>query len=171
MRKLISTCGIFLVLIGLAFPKIKTMRPTFSAYTVKTVYDGTPVPPKLSKNQRVFRTMIRRGAKNPVEFAGHYTLPRWGCGAGCNGFAIVDSISGKVYDGLYISELPGAWLEQDTEENVQRMQFNPHSRLLKINACPNEANCGFYDYLMVDGKGLKLIRKELLSNKFQLGSN
>ena len=47
------------------------------------------------------------------------------------------------------------------------MEFHPNSRLLKINACPNETNCGLYDYVMVEGKGLKLIRKELLPQEFQ----
>lgn len=40
-------------------------------------------------------------------------------------------------------------------------------RLMKINGCPKDENCGFYDYEMVDGKGLKLIRKELLPKEFQ----
>jgi hypothetical protein len=40
--------------------------------------------------------------------------------------------------------------------------------LLKINACPNEENCGLYDYEMIDGKGLKLIRKELLTKEAML---
>jgi len=42
------------------------------------------------------------------------------------------------------------------------MEFYPNSRLLKINGCPNEENCGFYDYEMVNEKGLKLLRVELL---------
>ena len=50
-------------------------RPSFSDYPVAKIYRGTPVPPKLSRDQRTFRTMIRFGAKEKVEFAGHYTLP------------------------------------------------------------------------------------------------
>jgi len=47
------------------------------------------------------------------------------------------------------------------------MEFHPNSRLLKINACPNEKDCGLYDYVMVDGKGLKLVQKERLPGTFQ----
>ena len=47
------------------------------------------------------------------------------------------------------------------------MEFHPNSRLLKINSCPNGSNCGFYDYVMIDGSGLKLVRKELLPKEFQ----
>jgi len=144
-----------------------SIRPKFSDYPVKQVYRGTPAPPMLNKDQRTFRTMIRTGAKSKVEFAGHYTVPRWGCGAGCNAFAIVDSITGKVYDGFGIVELPGNWLQKTGDREPLRMEFHRESRLLKINACPNEQNCGYYDYLMRDGIGLKLLRKELIPRQFQ----
>jgi hypothetical protein len=111
--------------------------------------------------------MIRTGAKSPVEFAGHYTVPTWGCGAGCNAFVIVDSITGRVYDGFVVAELPGAWEEKHFGHLPSRMEFHPHSRLMKINGCPNEKNCGFYDYVMVDGEELKLVRKQLLPKEFQ----
>lgn len=110
----------------------------------------------------MFRTAIRREAKGDVEFAGHYRIARVGCGATCNSFFIVDSISGKVHNGFALTELPGYWLAEHSSESISRMEFYPNSRLLKINGCPNESNCGFYDYVMVDGVGLKLIRKQLL---------
>ena len=139
-------------------------RPSFKDYSVTKIYRGKPAPPVLSKDQRVYRTMIRLGAESSVEFAGHYTIPRWGCGTECNGFVVVDSISGRVYDsGFNVAGLPWDWIEKHGgEDAVPRMEFHPNSRLLKINACPNEENCGLYDYVMVDGTGLKLLRKELL---------
>lgn len=114
----------------------------------------------------MMRTMIRRGADSDVEFAGHYTVPRWGCGTDCNGFVIVDSVSGKIYDGFGVEELL-KWEDAHPDASVERMDFHPNSRLMKINACINETNCGFYDYVMVDGKGPKLVRKELLPQEFQ----
>jgi hypothetical protein len=111
--------------------------------------------------------MIRLGADSEVEFAGHYTIPRWGCGTDCNGF-VIDSVTGKIYDGFGVGGLPFEWLEQHGGEYVDRMEFNTESRLLKINACPNESNCDLYeDFVMVEGKGLKLVRKELLPDEFQ----
>jgi hypothetical protein len=141
-------------------------RPEFSDYPVQKIYKGKPAPPVLSKDQRMYRTMIRRGAKSNVQFAGHYTVPAFGCGAGCSAFYIVDSISGKVYDGLDATDLPITWLEKHNPD-TERIEFHPNSRLFKINGCPNETNCGFYDYVMVDGVGLKLVRKELLPKEFQ----
>jgi len=145
-------------------------RPAFSDFPAKEVFSGTPVSPKLvTHGQRIFRTRIRDGANGPVEFAGHYTLPGWGCGAGCSELVIVDSLTGKVYDVPFsLQDLPFSWLdEHGGDEAHKRMDYRPDSRLMKIDGCLNEVDCGFYDYVMQDGKGLKLVRKELLSPKFQ----
>jgi hypothetical protein len=141
-------------------------RPDFKQYRVP-IYTGAPRAPKLNKEQEHYRTRIRNGAKSKVQFAGHYTVPLFGCGSGCSQFYIVDSISGRVYDGLLIVEFPGWYLETLDGRPPERFEFHPESRLLKIAACPDERDCGYYDYLMVDGKGLELLDKELLSKKFQ----
>jgi hypothetical protein len=149
-------------------PEDDKPRPKFGDYPVKDIYRGEPSPPIITKEFRTFRTMIRRGANSDVQFAGHYTVPRWGCGTECIGFVIVDSITGRVYDGFGVHGLSFTWVEKHGGDAIERMELHPTSRLLKINACPNEANCGLYDYVMVEGKGLKLIRKELLPKEFQL---
>jgi hypothetical protein len=144
------------------------VRPSFEKYPATQIYKGTPAEPKLDKDQRMFRTVIRKGARSPVQFAGHYTVAQCGCGTGCSQFYIVDSINGRVYDGEFaISDLPGKWLEKQSDDPPNHVQFSPSSRLLKINGCPNERDCGFYDYVMVDGNGLKLINKWLLPQEFQ----
>lgn len=148
-------------------------RPDFKDYPVQHVYRGKPAPPVLNKAQRMFRTAIRRGAYVPVQLAGHYTVPAWGCGAGCIVFDIVDSVSGRVYDG-YAVVLPLDWLDEHEGADWRTIEYRPNSQLFKINGCLGETGpCGFYDYLMVPGKGLKLIRKELLPEKYQVqpGSN
>jgi|GEM_PF-1852957 len=142
-------------------------RPKFRDYRVKNIYSGTTAKPIITKDFRTFRTAIRRGADSEVEFAGHYTIPRWGCGTDCNGFVVVDSVSGKVYVGFGVHGLPYPWLEKHDGDSLERMEFYPNSRLMKINACPNERDCGLYDYEMIEGKGLKLIRVELLPTELQ----
>lgn len=143
-------------------------RPEFDNYRVQHIYRGKPAQPIINKDQRMFRTMIRRGAESVVEFAGHYTVPRWGCGAGCSELVVVDSISGRVYDVPFsVSELPGTWEEKHGDHIPERMQFHANSRLMKFDGCLNEHDCGFYDYLMIEGEGLKLLRKELLPKEFQ----
>jgi hypothetical protein len=149
--------------------QVTSTRPSFSDFSVKEVFHGTPVPPKLvTKDDQMMRTRIRNGAKGPVQFAGHYTLPGSGCGAGCIGFAIVDSITGRVYGAPFsLEDLPYQWLDKHEGERHERMDYRPDSRLMKFDTCLNEVDCGFYDYVMVDGKGLKLVRKELLPPEFQ----
>jgi hypothetical protein len=142
-------------------------RPQFSDYPVNYIFRGKSVPPVITKQFRSFRTMIRRGANSEVEFAGHYTIPRWGCGTNCNGFVIVDSVTGKIYGGRYVTGLPLRWLDHEGIDDMDRMEFQQDSSLLKINGCPNENNCGLYDFVMVEGRGLELVRRELLPNEFQ----
>jgi len=135
-------------------------RPAFQDFQVLEIFHRKPVSPILITNQqKMYRTMIREGARSKVEFAGHYTVPVWGCGTACSEFAIVDSITGRVYDGPYVGDYP--------YQMMDRLQYHPNSRLFKINGCPKELDCGFYDYEMVDGEGLRLLRKELLPSKNQ----
>ncbi|HKD78732.1 MAG TPA: hypothetical protein VKH81_03510 [Candidatus Angelobacter sp.] len=148
------------------FAQRATGRPKFSDYPVVQIYQGKPAVPILSKDQRWYRTVIREGAKSKVQFAGHYTVPIFGCGAGCAGFYLVDSITGKVYDGFTVAD-SFAWIARPGNENVRRIEFYPNSRLFRITGCPGETNCGFYDYEVVDGAGLKLVYKKLLSQEFQ----
>jgi len=156
---------VLLVVGAIGWAQHKNSRPAFKYYAVEQVYTGAPAAPKLTQGWRSFRTRIREGAKSPVEFAGHYTVPRWGCGAGCSTLVIVDSITGTLYDGFSVADLSLSWMEKHGE--LPRMEFHPKSRLMKINGCPNEQNCGFYDYEMIEGKGLKRVRKELLPKEFQ----
>jgi hypothetical protein len=157
-------------LVGMVFMATTNgKRPKFHEFAVKDIYRGKPAAPKLvSKDQKLFRTMIRRSARSKVEFAGHYTVPRWGCGSGCSVFVIVDSISGRVYDGLNVEDNEMlVFYEETNYPPADRIAFHPNSRLLKINGCPSERNCGFYNYEMINGEGLKLIGKELLPAKYQ----
>jgi hypothetical protein len=94
MRARITFTALLLAIIAVA--QETTTRPTFDSFRVQ-IWKGKPATPKLvDSGQLMFRTRIREGAKEPVEFAGHYTVPRWGCGTLCNAFVIVDSISGSV---------------------------------------------------------------------------
>lgn len=70
--------------------------PKFAQFS-ETVYSGATAPVKLvTEDDRSFATRLRAGAKQPVNFAGHYVLTTWGCGAECLGGAVIDARSGKV---------------------------------------------------------------------------
>lgn len=77
-------------------------KPTsypFDRYPAANVYKGRPAPAKLvTAEQREFRTVLRNGAKKGPNFAGHFTVVEWGCGSNCIAMAVVDAITGVVYD-------------------------------------------------------------------------
>src|SRR5882724_7345634 len=62
-------------------------------------YRGKLATPRLiTPTQREFRTVIRRGAVKGPNFVGHYTVAEWGCGSNCVVYAVIDAITGAVYD-------------------------------------------------------------------------
>ena len=102
----------------------------FAKYPART-YTGKPVPPKLvTSDQRMFRTVLRDGAKKGPNFAGHYTIVGWGCGSSCVSYAVVDAKSGAVY-GLDASseKFPTA-----NRSYPCGLQYRADSRLLVIEA-------------------------------------
>lgn len=62
------------------------------------VYRGKPAAMVLdSKRVRMYRTVLREGAKQGPNFAGHYTIVTWGAGLGVFSMAVIDAKTGKVY--------------------------------------------------------------------------
>jgi hypothetical protein len=105
MRPLaIAICASFAMLTA----SFATGRPRFEDYPVTEVFHGRPAAPFLAtKEVRQFRTELRRQAASGPNFAGHFTLARWGCGAGCVAVAVIDAISGEVWFAPF--EFEDAW--------------------------------------------------------------
>ena len=71
----------------------------FDRYLAGKVFKGHSAPPKLlTADQREFRTVLRNGAKKGPNFASHFTVVQWGCGSNCIAMAVVDAVTGVVYD-------------------------------------------------------------------------
>jgi hypothetical protein len=93
-----------------------------------TRYSSELAAPNITSdpNARGFRTMIRRGcASQGVNFAGHYTIAEWGCGAMCQALAVVDRIDGRVY----FSDIPF-----DTLDGHYGARYAPDSRMIVVNS-------------------------------------
>ena len=72
--------------------------PKFSDFPSGTMFKGKPASVKIEgRKARMFRSVLRDGAKNGPDFAGHYTVVVWGCGADSFSLAVVDARDGKVY--------------------------------------------------------------------------
>ena len=75
----------------------QSKTPRFSEYPVKNVYKGKNAPIKLKRDDMAFRTRLRWAAKHlRPNFAGHYIVTEWGCGAECRDGAVIDAKTGKV---------------------------------------------------------------------------
>lgn len=97
----------------------------FDDFPVSEKYTGTPATVNLNTdaNARRFHTVLRNGAKDGPNFAGHYTVVMWGCGTSCQGIAIVDAKTGAVYMTGLVAE-SGA-------------KYRINSKLLVVNPAEN----------------------------------
>lgn len=76
---------------------------------------------------KLFQTTITEQTAEGPNFAGHYTVTTWGCGTECQGFAIVDSITGDIVK-----------YEPSIDHQVSTgLSFNLDSNLLVLNPKPD----------------------------------
>jgi hypothetical protein len=132
--------------------------PTFKSYGVPSVYQGKTVPIKWNKETRVYRTRLKEAAKEKVNFAGHYILTYWGCGAECLSVSTIDAKTGAV-GGLPFSVC--CWSVRD---DVKTIDFRDDSRLIVIRGLRNESekdspdDVHYYEYQNGRFKFIKTVK-------------
>lgn len=144
--------------------------PKFEDFSVQTTFKGTPAPPILrTHEQRMYRTSIRYGAKGGPNFAGHYTIAKWGCGSACVSIAIIDATTGIVWDDPFQTLIFGTLLKYDLGlkddhgnyiDDEEPLMYKLDSRLLIARGCPGQdfQKCAAYFYEWTGSK-LRLLRK------------
>ena len=137
--------------------------PAFEQFRVSEPFNGKPAAPVLkTAEDRMYRTMIRDAAKGGPNFAGHYTIAQWGCGAGCVSIAVTDAADGRIYRGPFkvlsweLLKYEGRYPSDG--DNFEPLAFKKDSRLLIARGCPEEKNCASYFYEWT-GAQFKLLRK------------
>lgn len=77
----------------------RTPSHSFGDYSV-AVYHGSAAKPNFRSKagSERFKTRIREGIDAGVNFAGHYAIVVFGCGAGCSLGFLVDVKSGRIFD-------------------------------------------------------------------------
>lgn len=69
--------------------------------------------------QKEVKTILQEGSRKQSDFAGHYAIVGWGCGATCQKHAVIDARDGKIVRfGL---------------ESTHGVDYNLNSRLLTVN--------------------------------------
>jgi hypothetical protein len=90
-----------LVIGAFTFPMVDVQAqsrvPQFKDYPVREFYRGKSAPVVLTRDNRMFRTRLRRAAQEKPNFAGHYIFTAWGCGTRCLMGAVIDARTGKTY--------------------------------------------------------------------------
>ena len=81
--------------------------------------------------------MIRNGAKDGPNFAGHYTIVFWGCGAGCISLALADAITGKVFHPKDLQVIDTTNVDFDGFDD-ELVKFKLDSKLLVVVGAINE---------------------------------
>ena len=76
-----------------------SIAPRFEDIPVSEKFRGKPARVDLSSHPRArrFRTVLREGAAEGPNFAGHFTVVTWHCGSDCQEVAVVNARTGRVY--------------------------------------------------------------------------
>jgi hypothetical protein len=138
--------------------------PRFGDYPAGEIYSGRIAPVLLeTKRARMFRGRLREGARQGPNFAGHYTVVFWGCGAGCAQVAVVDARTGKVYwPPLDYADIPDSPQEGEDQAAfaAQHRNFRPDSKLLVLTRDRYDGRGGYTAYYyLFDKNRFRLLRQ------------
>lgn len=100
------------------------------AFRIQEAYQGrlAPLDENSHSDTRKFRTALRDGLKQGINFAGQYTVVTVGCGTTCQEHYVVNRKDGKVLDKVQSST--GA-------------QYSPDSRIFIVN--PPDSSLNYMD--------------------------
>lgn len=133
---------------GLAFAGEST--PVFSDFPAKPFNGRQARLQIVSAKDRKYATRLHQLSGQKPNFAGHYTLVSWGCGASCVMGAAIDAESGKV---TWLPFTICCWDLSVTEP----LEFRRNSRLLIAHGSRNESGSGDY-YYQIDSDGFVLVK-------------
>lgn len=116
--------------------------PVFEDYPVANRYRGKPAVPQfgssgLPDSDARARETVEIEAETGPNFAGHYTIARWGCDTGCFRIVVIDTPTGRVFRDMPFTTLDIGY-DHDTEEHhYGGLSFRAASSLLVAEGCFN----------------------------------
>ncbi|CAM3520966.1 hypothetical protein POKO110462_07010 [Pontibacter korlensis] len=122
-------------------------------YGVGNMYRGNlaPLDEKSHEDARTYRSMLRQGLEEGVNFAGKYTVVSIGCGTSCQQHFVVDRESGKVLDKVQSS------MGAKYSTNSRVLIVNPPDSAVNYNECNY---CTPEAYVFENGKFRKLEQQQ-----------
>jgi len=134
----------------------QTSIPQFKDFPAKGKYVGKNAPVVITAKDRRFRTVLREAAHEKPDFAEHYILAAWGCGAACLMGAVIDANTGKVH---WFPHTICCWNEMARDESFNPIVYKLNSRLIVFTGIRNEQDgdlgAHFYEF---GPTGFKYIR-------------
>jgi len=138
----------------------RTSANSFEQYPVP-IYEGSPAKPNFQSKPGSlrFRTQIRDGIRQGVNFAGHYAIVTFGCGTGCSFGFLVDVKSGRIF---------GFPLGGEKNHSLS-LDYLPNSKLMKARWIesmdengrtfdPPKNNCVRQEFVL-NGNAFKLVHQ------------
>ena len=142
-RKLLEAC-LLLIAIWSATGRAAT-QASYDRYPAQA-WSGKTARLQLSDaRSREYAAILRKFSRQKPNFAGHFVLATWGCGAGCVMGAAIDVETGSV---AWLPFTVCCWSPQVKEPLV----FKARSRLLEVNGSRNEQGEGVHYYLFDRGR-------------------
>jgi hypothetical protein len=118
---------------------IRQDAPHFDQYSTpkELIQKPAKVNLKSHPSARQYRTVLRRGAAEGANFAGHYSVVGWGCGISCVTFAVVNLKNGNViFPDDFTSDvgnhLSADDFEPDASSGFWGLRYKIDSRLLIV---------------------------------------
>ena len=112
---------------------IPANAPRFERFPAVGRFTGRIAEPDVQSHPRSrnFRTVIRQGAKQGPNFAGHYTIVDWWWGAGRKAYAVVDANTGQVFHPQELQSVGDLeHVESSPDRDGDPLDFRIDSRLV-----------------------------------------
>lgn len=155
MRALTVTFAIFCI-VGPALAQTPPQPVPQFAQFPSPVYHGLVGRLDLSSPDAYqYRTRLRNGAQQPVNFAGHYQLVQWGCGADCLTGAIIDVLTGQVTFLPSVEFAPSVGPNGIDSIPFNSIQFRTNSRLIVFSGQLNETGVIGVHFDLWNGSGFQ----------------
>lgn len=144
---------------------VDAKAPAFTNYrtTVRQAISTAKLDLTSNPIARTYRTVLRLEMAEGPNFAGHFRVAFWGCGASCAMFAVVDLKTGKVITAKEFTSVLGTHLAADdflpgTGSNGWGFRYERDSNLLVVLGDPDEdeSRSGAY-YFVLQGERLRLV--------------
>lgn len=146
-----KTLLLFLLAGSVLQAQVTEAPPAFSSYPAK-IFTGRSAKARIATDDdKRYATQLHRLSGQKPNFAGHYSLATWGCGASCVMAVAMDDKTGKT---VWLPFTVCCW----NENILDPLEYRRDSRLLIVHGSRNESGMGDYFYEIKD-TGFELIKE------------